>query len=93
LPTRGIRYFLAAKGEHIDQGIFQSPVESEPAHFGFKGRQFVSLPISLAERDGVRLGIDLVVASELLETLESPVEAGDDVAGVLWLHGYYPQPF
>jgi hypothetical protein len=82
---------LPKKGEWLDQGIFQSPVESEAAHLQFKEREFISLPISLGEQDGRRLGIDLVVASELTETLDSPIVVDEDIAGVLWLHGYCPQ--
>jgi hypothetical protein len=59
---------------------------------GIGERAFESLPIALAEQDGGRLGIDLVVASECTETLDSPLAVDDGIIGVLWLHGYGKQP-
>jgi hypothetical protein len=90
LPTAGVRAIVAREGDEPDQFIFQSPVENEPARFQFQDREFTTLPISLAEREGQRLGIDLVVATELLETLDSPMEAGEDIAGVLCFSGFCP---
>jgi hypothetical protein len=91
LPTTGVRAIVATSGGEPDHFIFQSPVESDPGRVQYKDREFTTLPISLRERDGQRLGIDLVVASELLETLDSPIEANEEIAGVLWLHGYCPE--
>jgi hypothetical protein len=92
VSTKRISGFVPKRDERPDLVIFQSTVESEPAQIQFKERAFESLPITLAEQDGERLGIDLVVASELTETLDSPLAAEEDIAGVLWLHGYCQQP-
>lgn len=89
-PTTGFRAFVQG-GRGLDDGIFQSPVDGEPEQIVFDGREFSILPVSLVEQgDEKRLTVDFLVAPEVMETFDGPIRAGDEVAGVIWLHGYSP---
>jgi len=89
-PTTGFRAFVQG-GRGLDDGIFQSPIDGEPEQTVFDKREFDILPVSLVEEnEEKRLTVDLLVAPELMETFDKPLEAGDEVAGVIWLHGYSP---
>jgi hypothetical protein len=90
-PTTGFRAFVQG-GRGLDDGIFQSPIDKEPETTVFDEREFAICPVSLVEEnEEKRLTIDLLVAPELMETFDKPLEAGDEIAGVIWLHGYSPE--
>ncbi len=90
-PTNGFRAFVQG-GRGLDDGIFQSPIDGEPEKTVFDEREFAILPVSLVEEnEEKRLTVDLLVAPELMETFDKPLEEGDGVAGVIWLHGYSPE--
>jgi hypothetical protein len=90
-PTTGFRAFVQG-GRGLDDGIFQSPIDGEPQKTVFDEREFDILPVSLVEEnEEKRLTVDLLVAPEILETFDKPLESGDEVAGIVWLHGYSPE--
>lgn len=85
--SAGLRYYVPRAGGPRGEGIFQSVVEGALARTRFSERELATIPVSLGEREKKRLTVDLFAAPELL-ALPSPVEAGVEIAGVLWLHGY-----
>jgi hypothetical protein len=88
--TNGIRSYIPLKGNRKGQGIFQSPVEAEPSTTHFEGSKMTLLPISLLESESQSATIDLAVAAAISQQLDDAIQPGEDIAGLLWLHGYCP---
>lgn len=86
-----LRHYVHRSGRTPDQGVYQSPVEGDPQTVTYFGRAYTVLPVSLDEKRGKKLSIDLLVAPEILEPLGSPIHPGDELAGVIWLQGYLPE--
>jgi hypothetical protein len=87
--TTGYRTFLSSGRRERDELIFQCPLDGEPQSTDFADRSFAIVPISLLDDEETL--IDLFVAPEIIETIGSPLKAGEDIAGVLWLQGYSPE--
>lgn len=88
--TNGIRSYIPRTGNRACEGIFQSPVEAAPNTTQFDGNEMTLLPISLMETADPSATIDLAVASDISQQMNDAITIGEDVAGLLWLHGYCP---
>jgi hypothetical protein len=88
--TNGIRSYIPLKGNRKGEGIFQSPVEAEPSTTHFEGSEMTLLPISLLESENQSATIDLAVSADISQQSFDAIQAGEDIAGLLWLHGYCP---
>ncbi len=88
--SNGIRSYIPKTGKRAAEGIFQSPVEGESSITRFDGREMILFPISLKETEDQSATIDLAVASDISQNFDDAIQPGEDIAGLLWLHGYCP---
>ena len=88
--SNGIRSYIPKTGKRAGEGIFQSPVEGEPSITRFDGREMTLLPIGLKETENQSATIDLAVAADISQCFDDAIQPGEDIAGLLWLHGYCP---